>query len=70
MQYDVQLFITTHSLEAVDGILETQDYKGNNTEDRINVITLRKDGEKTLSRSMKGFDVYREREEFGLEVRL
>ena len=39
-------------------------------EDRINVITLRKDGEKTLSRSMKGFDVYREREEFGLEVRL
>ena len=70
MQYDVQLFITTHSLEAVDGILKTQDYEEGQNEDKINVITLRKDGEKTLSRSMKGFDVYKEREAFGFEVRL
>ena len=70
MQYDVQLFITTHSLEAVDGILNTQDYKESISADNINVITLRRDGSKTLSRSLKGFDVYKDREEFGFEVRL
>lgn len=70
LQYGVQLFITTHSLEAVDGILKTQNYDGTQTEDNINVITLRREGEKTLSRSMSGADVYKNREEFGFEVRL
>ena len=70
LQYDVQLFVTTHSLEAVDGILKTQDYDKNQSNEMINVITLRRDGEKTLSRFMNGYDAYKNREEFGFEVRL
>ncbi len=70
LQYNVQLFITTHSLEAVDGILQTQDYERISSDDKIKVITLRKDGNKTLSRSMSGADVYKDREDFGFEVRL
>ena len=70
LQYNVQLFITTHSLEAVDGILKTQDYDKSAADDKINVITLRKEGDKTLSRSMSGAEVYKDREDFGFEVRL
>ncbi len=70
LQYNVQLFITTHSIEAVDGILKTQDYDKRQDNDSLSVITLRKDGDKTLSRVMNGFDVYTDREEFGFEVRL
>ncbi len=69
-QYNVQLFITTHSLEAVDGLLKTQDYDKSLNDDRINVITLRKEGTKTMSRSMSGAAVYKDREDFGFEVRL
>jgi len=70
LQYNVQLFITTHSLEALDGILNTQDYDKSPKTDNINVITLRKAGDKTLSRSMRGAEVYKDREDFGFEVRL
>lgn len=70
LQYDVQLFITTHSLEAVDGILKTQDYDKVQGEEMISVITLRRDGQKLRSRIMKGFDVYKDREDYGFEVRL
>lgn len=69
-QYNVQLFVTTHSLEALDGVLKTQGYDKSLNDDRINVITLRKEGNRTLSRSMIGADVYRDREDFGFEVRL
>ena len=70
LQYNVQLFITTHSLEALDGILNTQDYNKAPKTDSINVITLRKAGDKTLLRSMSGAEVYNDREDFGFEVRL
>ena len=70
LQYNVQLFITTHSLEALDGILNTQDYNKAPKTDNINVITLRKAGDKTLLRSMSGAEVYNDREDFGFEVRL
>ncbi|MBR2810779.1 MAG: ATP-binding protein [Solobacterium sp.] len=70
LQYNVQLFITTHSLEAVDGILKTQDYDKSPDNDSINVITLRKEGNKTLSRSLSGAEVYKNRVDFGFDVRL
>lgn len=70
MQYNVQLFVTTHSIEAVDGILHTQHYEESSAKDNISVITLRKEDGKTLSRIMPGAEVYRDREEFGFEVRL
>ena len=73
-QYNVQLFITTHSIEAVDGLLKTQvtDDVYNLNDDPIRVITLRKDKElnKTFSRTMTGRDVYINREKFNFEVRI
>lgn len=73
-QYNVQLFITTHSIEAVDGLLKTQvkDDIYDLNDDPIRVITLRKDREsnKTFSRTMTGRDVYINREKFNFEVRV
>ncbi len=68
--FNVQMFITTHSLEAIDGLLATQDYDSRDGEDDIMVVTLRKENGRTLSRVMPGRDVSRNREAFGFEVRL
>ena len=57
LQFNVQLFITTHSMEALDAILKTQDYSNHPEEERISVITLRKGSNKTLSRVMTGKQV-------------
>ena len=72
LQLNVQVFITTHSSEAIDGILDTQDYNKNNEYDPINVITFRKDLETTIvhTRSLSGKEVYEDRKRFGFEVRL
>ena len=72
LTFHVQLFVTTHSIEAIDGLLAAQDYDNQGESDFINVITLKKeaDGQKTYSRVMAGRDVYTNREEFGFEVRL
>lgn len=69
---DVQVFITTHSIEAIDGLLSTQDYEKQNTEDNISVITFKKDthNQRTYSRNLAGRNVYVNREEFGFEVRV
>lgn len=73
-QYNVQLFISTHSIEAVDGLLKTQVENEiyNEENDPIRVITLRKDKDvnKTFSRTMTGKDVYINREKFNFEVRI
>lgn len=74
VQYNVQLFITTHSIEAVDGLLNTQTIDGEYSEssDLIKVITLRKDSVsgKTMARSMIGKEVFDGREKFDFEVRI
>lgn len=70
MAFDVQLFITTHSLETIDGLLATQDYEEQNTEDNISVVTLKKEMNKTYSRVLTGREVAQNREAFGFEVRL
>ena len=71
-QLKVQVFITSHSIEAIDGFLGTQDYDKQNDHDDIQVITLKKDSEsgRTLSRVLPGRQVYANREQFGFEVRL
>ncbi len=68
--FDVQVFITTHSLEAIDGLLETQDYNEQNLEDSISVVTLKRQDNNTYSRVLSGREVARNREDFGFEVRL
>jgi len=71
-QLKVQVFITTHSQEAIDGFLGTQDYDKQSDYDDIQVITLKKDiGDgRTYSRVLSGRKVYNNREQFSFEVRL
>ena len=71
IEFDVQIFLTTHSIEAIDGLLSTQGYHEQNDQDHISVITFKKDQEtqRTLSRVMTGREVMLDRENFGFEVR-
>lgn len=71
-QYDVQMFITTHNIEAIDAILSTQDYEHVVAYDPISVLTFRKDAETSqiLSRYLSGEEVFENREKFAFEVRL
>lgn len=69
MAYDIQLFVTTHSIEAIDELLKIDEaLKG----DQISFITLRKDQKvgKTLSRTLTPQEVKDDRDNFDLEVRL
>lgn len=68
--FNVQLFVTTHSAEAIDGILSTQNYNEQNSEDNITVVTLKRENNRTYSRVLSGREVYKNREDFGFEVRL
>lgn len=68
--FDVQIFITTHSLEAIDGLLATQDYEEQEMEDNISVVTLKRESNNTYSRVLSGREVAKNREDFGFEVRL
>lgn len=68
--FEVQVFITTHSAEAIDGLLATQDYNLQTTEDAITVVTLKRENSRTYSRVLAGREVYNNREAFGFEVRL
>ena len=67
---NVQLFITTHNIEAVDALLETQNYDEQKDLDLINVITLKRGDQRTYCRSLSGREVCKNRETFGFEVRL
>ena len=64
---NIQLFLTTHSIEAVDKLL----LSAGESIDSIRVITLKRDNEfgKILSRSMKGSEVSEDRKSFDFEVR-
>ncbi len=68
--FNVQAFITTHSIEAIDGLLGTQDYDVQTGDDAITVVTLKREGNKTYSRVLSGREVFENREAFGFEVRL
>lgn len=68
--FNVQAFITTHSIEAIDGLLATQDYDEQVEKDDICVCTIKKTDEGSFSRVLAGRKVYENREAFGFEVRL
>ena len=69
-QFGIQLFITTHSIEAFDSLLSTQNYEEQQEQDDITVLTLKKTHEQTLIRNMSGREVSRNREAFDFEVRI
>lgn len=68
--FDVQLFITTHSIEAVDSLLATQDYNEQDHADDISVVTIKRIDNRNYSRVLTGREVAADREAFGFEVRL
>ena len=68
--FGVQMFITTHSIEAIDGLLSTQNYESQNEADEISVVTIKKVEQKSYSRVLSGRSVAEDREAFGFEVRL
>ena len=68
--FGVQLFITTHSIEAIDGLLSTQNYEDQNETDEISVVTIKKTEQKSFSRVLSGRSVAADRIAFGFEVRL
>ena len=70
-QFNVQLFVTTHSADAIDKLLATQEYDHSDADD-ISVITFKKDPESmhTLTRILTGRRVYSSREAFDFEVRV
>ena len=69
-QFGIQLFITTHNIEAFDSLLSTQNYEEQQEQDDITVLTLKKTHERTLIRNMSGREVSRNREAFDFEVRI
>lgn len=68
--FNVQVFITTHSIEAIDGLLATQDYELQQDTDDICVCTIKRDSNVSYSRVLSGREVFENREAFGFEVRL
>ena len=73
----VQLFIATHSMDAIDAILEYGKYDDiDNKIDPIKVITLKKveskdgKGSNVVARNVDGQYVYENRKAFEFEVRL
>ena len=68
--FNVQVFITTHSIEAIDGLLATQDYDKQDNADDICVCTIKRVSDASYSRVLPGREVYENREAFGFEVRL
>lgn len=70
-EYNVQAFVSTHSAEAIDAIIRITS-KISTTEDILRVFTLRKDGKSNITRCKKrnGQDALRDREQFGMELRV
>lgn len=72
-KFDVQVFVTSHSIEAIDGFLSIADYDEMlEGMDPISIVTLKKDWGSSLSyaRVLPGRHVRQNREQFGFEVRL
>lgn len=73
-ELNVQMFATTHSLEAVDKLLKAGGYEeeAQNTNDLIRIITLR-DNEitgKTTARVLTGKEAFYKRDTYEMELRI
>lgn len=70
VEFEVQAFVTTHSVEAIDAILETE--SENKTTDNIRIITLRKTPKthQTIAKIRTGKQARNDRENFGMELRV
>lgn len=68
----VQAFVTTHSMEAIDAVLEATEQDGGQGLDDVRIITLRKmpKSKKTAAIVRSGNEARKEREQFGMELRV
>ena len=62
---NVQLFLTTHSMEAVDKLLEASEIP-----EELKVIRLKKKHGKTYARTMSGTEAIQNRKEYDMELRI
>ena len=71
LKWNVQAFITTHSAEAIDAILETA-HREHKKEDVLRIITLRKDFKANMTRKKvrSGEEAYNDRACFKMELRV
>lgn len=67
-EFNVQLFLTTHSLETVDSLLNSASSFEN--DDLIRVITLVKKDHQTVARVLPGKKAQQVREDYDMELRL
>ena len=65
-QLDIQLFLTTHNIEALDKLLECAGESING----IRVIRLRKKDDKTFASVIEGQEALEERKEYNMELRI
>lgn len=65
-KFDVQLFLTTHSIEAVDKLLES----AGSEVDNVKVIRLKKKDGITLSKVTSGKEALEDRKEYNMELRI
>ena len=65
-QLNIQLFLTTHNIEAVDKLLESAE----DDVDDIRVIRLNKKEDKTFARVLEGKESLKVRKEYNLELRV
>lgn len=71
LKYNVQAFITTHSVEAIDAILQTTQQFPRDA-DMINVYTMRKSckSNATFVKVRTGREAYQDREQYRMELRI
>lgn len=65
-QLKVQLFLTTHSIEAVDKLLESEGMSKSN----IRIVRLKKKDGKTFSKVLNGNEAFEDRKEYNMELRI
>lgn len=71
LRWKVQAFVTTHSAEAIDAILQMA-HKEHAGEDVLRVLTLRKDRKTNITRTKvrSGEEAYSDRESYQAELRI
>jgi len=65
-ELNVQLFLTTHSIEAIDTLLRSDE----ENVDRLNVIRIRKDEDKMYAQTIDGAEALRIRKNYKMELRV
>ncbi len=64
-ELNVQIFLTTHNLESIDTIVESEHYSSND----FSLFRIKKDKDKVVCKKMAGDQLKRIREELGQDVR-